>query len=196
MNRRTSQRILMALTSIGVVFTAAPAFAAAPGEGFPWPYWFAGIFNLVIFLIILNRFALPHIQTFFASRRDNFVFNLEASARLREEAEARLEEYSARLDALDKERETLLNEYHAQGEREKERMVEAAKKTVEKMRADAELTIAQEVKKAIATLEQQSVDLAVEMAHSLAREKMDAPRQNKLVENYVSDLETQNRASN
>jgi F-type H+-transporting ATPase subunit b len=185
------------LMVLALLFVAAPAFAAA-GDGyeFPWKYWVAGMLNLAIYIGILWKFALPPIQKFFAGRRDAFVYNLETSARLRKEAEAKLEEYSARLDALDKEREALLNEYHVQGEREKERMIEAAKKQVEKMRADAEATIAQEVKKAVAMLEQQAVDLAVEMAHRMAQEKIDRTTQSQLVAGYVKDLETQKRISN
>jgi F-type H+-transporting ATPase subunit b len=186
----------MILAGLGSFLAAAPAFAAAPADGFPWNYWVTGMINLVIFLFIIYKFALPHIQSFFGQRSESFVYNLEASARLRQEAEARLEDYSARLDALEKEREALLDEYHAQGEREKERMIDAAKKTVEKMRADAELTIAQEVKKAVAMLEQQAVDLAVEMAHRMAQERIDRPMQSKLVDSYVEDLGKQTRASN
>ncbi len=192
-NRLTARnRRLLTITTVAASTTLSAAALAADPSGtahaFPWVDWGFGILNLAIFLAIIIKFAGPGIQKHFAERRRLFVYNLEEAARLRQEAEARLEEYSARLDSLDKQRQELLDEYHAQGEREKIRIVDAAKKQVEKMRVDAELTIQQDVKKAVADIEQQAVDLAVEMAHKLAQEKLDAAGRNRLVDRYVAEL--------
>ncbi len=176
------------LAGCAVVLFAEPAFAAAPGGGFPWGAWVVSIINLVIFLAIIYKFGGPKISAFFKNRRETLIHDLEVARKLREEAEARLEEFSARLDALEDERKKLLEEYHEQGEREKKRIIEEAKRQVEKMRADAEVTIEQEVKKAIADLERQVVDLAVGMTEKMAQEKLDAGRQKTLVDNYVSEL--------
>lgn len=193
---RTSNRLkarnkrLLTITTVATSTTLSSAAFAADGAAapFPWVDWGVSILNLAIFLAIIIKFAGPAIQKHFAERRRLFVYNLEEAARLRQEAEARLEEYSARLDSLDKQRQELLDEYHAQGEREKIRIVDAAKKQVEKMRTDAELTIQQDVKKAVADIEQQAVDLAVEMAHKLAQEKLDSAARNRLVDRYVAEL--------
>ncbi len=192
-NRLTARnkRLLTITTVAASTIISAAALAADPQAAlpaFPWVDWGVGILNLVIFLAIIIKFAGPGIQKHFAERRRLFVYNLEEAARLRQEAEARLEEYSARLDSLDRQRQELLEEYHAQGEREKIRIVDAAKKQVEKMRVDAELTIKQDVKKAVADIEQQAVNLAVEMAHKLAQEKLDTAARNRLVDRYVADL--------
>lgn len=193
LNRLTARnRWLLTITTVAASSTlSAAAFAAdtvAEQPAFPWVDWGFGILNLIIFLGIIIKFAGPGIQKHYAERRRLFIYNLEEASRLREEAEARLEEYSTRLDSLDKQRQELLDEYHAQGEREKIRLVEAAKKQVEKMRVDAEHMIQQDVKKAVAEIEQQAVDLAVEMAHKLAQEKLDTTSRNRLVDNYVAEL--------
>ncbi len=189
-NRLTARnkRLLTITTLVTSTALSSTAFAAEGAPGFPWASWGVSILNLFIFLGIIIKFGGPAIQKHFAERRRLFVYNFEEAARLREEAEARLEEYSARLDSLDRERQELLEEYHAQGEREKVRLIEAAKKQVEKMRADAELTIQQDVKKAVSDIERQAVDLAVEMAHQLAQEKLDANSRNRLVDSYVAQL--------
>jgi F-type H+-transporting ATPase subunit b len=82
----------------------------------------------------------------------------------------------------------LLDEYHEQGEREKERIIEEAKQQVEKLREDAERTIEQETRKAIADLERQAVDLAVEMAEDVVRERLDDDTQSALIDRYVSEI--------
>lgn len=187
---KTPAVIGVAAVVAAVVFlTSAPALAAAAGHGFPWSSWIVSILNLLVFIGIIYWFGGSAITAYYTNRRKALLADLEEAKRLREEAEARLEEYTARLEALEDERRELLDEYHEQGEREKKRIIEEAKKQVEKMRADAELTIEQEVKKAVATLEQQAVDLAVDLAEEMTRERLDRSQQSALVDDYVSDLD-------
>jgi F-type H+-transporting ATPase subunit b len=179
-----------ALVGCAVLLFAEPALAAAPGEGhgFPWAAFITSLINLAIFAAIIYKFAGGGITEFFKNRRETLVHDLEEARKLREQADARLEEYTTRLDALEDERKQLLEEYHEQGEREKKRIIADAKRQVEKMRADAEITIDQEVKKAIADLERQVVDLAVGMTETMSKEKLDAGRQKSLVDGYVTEL--------
>lgn len=177
------------LCLMSVLLIATPAFAAADDyHGFPWSTWIASMVNFAIFFGVILFFAGPKINAYFSKRRETFVANLNQAQRLREEAEARLEEYKARLEALEIERQRLLDEYHAQGEAEKRRIVEAAQKQVQKMRTDAEMTIEQDVKKAVAQIEQQAVNLAIELAQNLVAERMDNASQNQLVDHYVNEL--------
>jgi F-type H+-transporting ATPase subunit b len=181
-----------ALVGCGVLLVAEPALAASAGDGhgFPWAAFITSLINLAIFVAIIYKFAGGNIAEFFKNRRETLVHDLEEARKLREEADARLEEYTTRLDALEDERKRLLEEYHEQGEREKKRIIADAKRQVEKMRSDAETTIDQEIKKAIASLERQVVDLAVGMTEKMASEKLDAGKQKSLVDDYVSELST------
>lgn len=179
--------------ALAIVLLVEPAFAVDPlaeQPGFPWASWAVSVFNLLVFLGIIYKFGGPGITEYFKNRREKLLENLDQARLLREEAEARLQEYSARLDALETERQTLLEEYHRQGEREKSRLIAEAKTQIEKMRKDAEVSIDQEIKKAVADLEQQMVTRAVERAEDLARERMDAERQRNLVDDYVRELGT------
>jgi F-type H+-transporting ATPase subunit b len=187
--RDSSPVLLGVLGALVVVFMAAPALAAeGEAAGFMWGHWLVSLVNLAIVIGIIYKFGGSFVTEFFEKRRATLVKDIEEARRLREEAEARLEEYTARLDALEDERKSLLEEYHQQGEREKERIIADAKRQVEKMRADAEITIEQEVKKAVAGLERQVVDLAVEMTEQLSAQKLDAAKQKQLVDDYVGEL--------
>ena len=185
MSKKT-QLFLMILAT--VTLFALPAFAAGESYGFPWKYWFAGMFNLAIFLGIIVYVGAKPIKQLFHDRRETFLKNMNAAKAAREEAEARLAELNEKLELLEKERQALLDEYHAQGEREKQRLVETAKKQVEKMRSDAEATIDQEVKKAVAMLEEQAVDLAVGLAREKAVKRLDAAAQDRLFDGFIADL--------
>jgi F-type H+-transporting ATPase subunit b len=153
-------------------------------------HWGVSVLNFAIFLGIIIYFAGGKIQGFFKNRRDDLLADLTEAKKLRKQAQEKLDEYSRRLDALDEERDALLDDYRTQGEREKERLIADAKRQVEKMRSDAELVIQQEVRKAVASIEQQAVDLAVDMARKSLDEKLDPRTQNVLVDQYVDDLKS------
>ena len=183
------RNIISSSALIAVTLLATDAFAAgAPGEGFPWLHWAVSMFNFIVFLGIIAYFGGPKIQGYFAGRRDDLLKDREESKRLREAAEAKFEEYSKRLDKLEDERKELMDEYHKQGEAEKDRLIAEAKKQVEKMRSDAELMIKQETRRAVAAIEQQAVDLAIQLATEQVEGKVDAGTQGKMVDAYVADL--------
>ncbi len=186
------------LAKIAGLVAAVAIIALLPGcevdaSNFPWTEFFVGLFNFAIFAGIIIYFGGSYIQEFFANRRAEFLRDMEAAKEARKEAEKRLEEYDQKLDELEGERQALLDEYHAQGEREKQRIIEEAKQQVERMRADAEATIDQEVKKAKSVLEQQAVDLAIEMARDKARERIDDDAQDGLFDDYISQLDARSQ---
>lgn len=186
MNNRSTQIIVL----VALVLAPATAFAGEGGNGFDAVHWAASMVNFAIFMGVLVWFAGPKIQGYFATRADSLRSNIEEAKKLRIEAQKKLDEYSARLEKLDDEREALMHEYHKQGEREKERLVADATRQVEKLRIDAELIIQQEVRKAIAGIERQAVDLAVNLARTSLTSKLDERTQNKLVDAYVDDLKS------
>ena len=190
----TTIRNLAQVTALlAVTLFASAAFAAGGGggdhHGIPWKHFAGSVVNFVIFLGILYKFAWPKVQEFFKTRREELLADRAEATRLREEAQAKLDEYNDKLAALEDERQELLDEYHKQGQREKERVVEEAKRQVEKMRADAEVVISQEVKRAIASIEAKAVEQAVSMAQNMATERLTArTSQDALVDDYLSDL--------
>lgn len=188
--RLTSLAVLVIVSTL-----SAPALAAGGLEGgFPWGHWAVSFFNLLVFLGIVFYFAWKPMNNYFADRREGMLSDLKESKRLREEAEMKFEEYSARLDKLDQEREELMNQYHKEGEQEKERMVAEAQRQVEQMRKDAELVIEQEVRKAVAAIEAQAVDIALDLAETRLHERIDSNIQNVLVDDYVDRLKTSDAA--
>jgi F-type H+-transporting ATPase subunit b len=178
------------LIFLAVLLHSTAAFAAGGDGGFPWGHFAATAFNFVVFLGILGKFAVPALRKMFDEKREKLLVDLNEAKRLREAAEAKFEEYSRRLDALDEERRQLMDDYHAQGEAEKERIVADAKRQVEKMRSDAELVIQQELRKAVRAIEEQAVDMALGMAEQRMKEKLNTTAQNALVDGFVNDLKT------
>ena len=191
--RTLTRYIAPAAAFLAVSLIAGAAFAAGGGDGdhhgIPWKHFVGSVINFVIFAGILYKYAWPKAQEFFKTRRDELVADRAEASRLRDEAQAKLDEYNDKLAALEDDRQDLLDEYHKQGQREKERVVEEAKRQVEKMRVDAEIVIGQEVKRAIAQIEAKAVEQAVSMAQSMATDRLKArASQDALVDDYLTDL--------
>ena len=188
MNRRT---IDIAAHTLALMLIPTLAFAAGGhGDGFPWVAWAVSMVNFAIFAGLIVWKLGPVIQQHFKDRAEGIKTDIEEAKRLRTEAAERLEEYSTKLEKLDEEREALLNEYKELGEREKKRIIADANKHAEKMRADAEVVIQQEVRKAVAALEQEAVELAVQMARESLQTKVNDRTQNALVDSFVTDLKS------
>lgn len=181
------------MIAIATFLAAAPAYAAEGQEaGFPWLHFATTCFNFILFVGLLVKFAKPGLTTMFDQRREKLTADLDEAKRLREAAEAKLQEYTARLDALDSERRQLLDDYHTQGEAEKNRLIADAERQVEKMRSDAELVIQQELRKAVRAIEEQAVDTAISMAEKRIKDKLDASTHNTLIDGFVSDIKSLN----
>lgn len=183
-------RLTLIITALFVMI-ASPALAAGGGhgEGFPWVHWGASMVNFAIFLGILYKFAWPKIKQYFIDRHANLTAELEEAKRLKAQAEAKVAQYEAKLKSMEDEREEMLDEYTRQGQQARDRIIEDAKHQVEKMRQDAEIAIDQEVKKAIAAIEQKAVDEALRMAQTSIESRLNGGEQNALVDAYISDLE-------
>ncbi len=175
------------LLFLAVSLTAVPAFAAGAG-GFSWANWGWNFLNFGIFAAIIWKFAIPAMQDFFAKRRSELMAEMDAAKALRLEAKAELERFQAKLKDLEGERQSIMDEYHEQGTRERDRLVADAKKQVEKMRVDAEIIITQETRKAVAAIEKQAIDEAIGLAMTKLTTKMSDDNQNGLVAGFVDEL--------
>ncbi len=182
---KNKRREIFSVVFVSLLLITTPAFAA---DGFQWLHWATGMVNFFIFAYIIYHFGGTAIKEMFAARKETFLADMNAAKKAREEAEERLAELNEKLEVFEQERQGMLDEYHAQGEREKQRIIEAAKRQVEKMRVDATSAIDQEVKKAVAMLEEQAVNRAVELAQAKAIEAIDAQKQEELFEGYLSEL--------
>ncbi|MGH2462743.1 MAG: F0F1 ATP synthase subunit B [Candidatus Limnocylindria bacterium] len=145
------------------------------------------IANFLILLFLLNRFVFPPVRRLLDERQRKISQGLEdadAAARDRELARA--------------EREAAL----AEARREAEAMVQRAAKTAEATSADilaeakaaaeqittrAREEISAEKERALAEIRGEVADLALEAAGKLVGSEMDAPKQRKLVEQFLSE---------
>lgn len=168
-----TKKVVCALSFIALVLCVADAgFASEAGGGAHHPDSGAQmkdfgwrVFNFVVLVGILV-FALKKadVKGSLAARQVEIEKSLKDAETARDAAEAKLREYSGKLDQASRE----IDELHAaiirEGEQEKARIVAEAKVAAEKIVAQAALSAEQETLKARNELRIEAARLAVEIA--------------------------------
>jgi F-type H+-transporting ATPase subunit b len=168
-----TKKIAFSLAGITLIILAASAgFANEGGEGahhvdsaaqmkdFGWR-----VFNFAVLIaIIVWALKKANVKGALAERQSQIEKSLKEAQEGKAAAEAKLAEYSTKLDQASRE----IDERHAaivrEGEQEKERIIAEAKKAAEKIAAQAAQSAEQETLKARAELRAEASRLAVEIA--------------------------------
>jgi len=106
----------------------------------------------------------------------------------KKDAEKELAKYNERLSHLEQESEKLIQEYIRQGNEAKARIIDEAKKTVEKLEVQARRNIEHEFKKAKTKLQQDILEKALVNAETLIKDSITTQDQDKLVDEYLEKV--------
>jgi F-type H+-transporting ATPase subunit b len=106
----------------------------------------------------------------------------------KKDAEKELAKYTERLTHLEQESEKLIEEYVRQGNEAKARIIDEAKKTVEKLEEQARRNIEHEFKQAKIKLQQDILEKALVNAEALIKNKITSQDQDKLVDEYLEKV--------
>jgi F-type H+-transporting ATPase subunit b len=144
--------------------------------------------NFVVFAAILIKLAAKPAKKFFAQRSQDVATNLEEMAAKQAEFEAAVAAAEARLAAVAKERQGVIQQFIAEGEMEKAKILDKANLVAARIKEMAAFTIEQETKKAAQSLKEEVVGLATQMATDMIKEKATYADQQGLVEEYLKKV--------
>ncbi len=144
--------------------------------------------NFVVFAAILIKLVAKPAKNFFAQRSQDVATTLEELEAKQAAAEAAVKAAEARLAEVAKEREKIIQQYMAEGEMEKAKILDKANLVAERIKEMAALTIEQETKKAAQNLKEEVVGLATQMATDMIKEKATYADQQGLVEEYLKKV--------
>lgn len=193
-----SKRFLLRSVLPAVLYVAvAAAFAYASGGGeaaggghdnhklidFGWR-----IVNVAILVGLLWWLSAKGIKGFFAGRREGIKDAMESAVEAKEAAQKKFDEYSAKLDKATGEIEEIAQMIRAQGQAEKEKIIEDAKRSAEKMKADATARMEQEYNKFKNELRQEATELAVEMAESILKKQIKKADHEDMVKDFLDRM--------
>lgn len=177
--------------AVALVLLMVPdAYAAAGGEDGPtnWPGYAMKVVNMVILVGFLYWLLAQKIKEFFVSRQEGIKTTLEQARIAKEEAEQKYKEYTEKLEKATEEIAGISDMIRAQGQAEKERIIEDARKAAEKMKEDTQARVEQELKQAGNLLRAEAVKLSVEMAEELLKRNITGADHDVMVKDYLDKV--------
>ena len=174
---------------IGVAAASTAAASPEEGHGGADLNFIFSIINFILFLALLYILALPKVKGFFIDRSKKIRQALQEAEKAKNLAEQKLDEYQAKLNALDQEVQELKAAVQQEGEAEKARIIAGAEKDVESIKKQARIIAEHEIQKAKAELQREVARLSLERAGQLIREKINADDQVRLVKEYINNIE-------
>jgi F-type H+-transporting ATPase subunit b len=142
---------------------------------------------LVIILFVVVR--KTSIKDFFANRREEIKNNFEALNREKELAEENYQELEKKLKEFESSKKEIIDQYKAEGEVEKGKIIAEAEKRAEQILEQAELTIQREVQAAGDRLKREVLNSAAKKAQEIISEEMKESDQDHLVDEFIKSVE-------
>jgi F-type H+-transporting ATPase subunit b len=152
-----------------------------------YEFW-GPVFNFLVFLFLITFFGGPRIRSYLVSRRQQIAGDLAEAQRLREEAQAKHDEFTQRLAQLDQEMEQIRQEMVKAGEAERDRIVAEAEAKSARVRRETRFVIEQQMKQLREDLTREAVEAAVGAADQALREKITSADQERLAKQYLETL--------
>lgn len=163
----------------------SPAFASAEGGDTTMNH----LINLVILLALLAFAAGKSIKEGLSNRADSITKEIEAARQALEAAEALHQKYEGMIGALEAERESLIAQYRAQGEEERDALIDAGKREAERLSADAQRAAENELIALTRKIESELIDLAMEKAEALLKSDVKSQDHARLTQDYIKQIE-------
>jgi len=145
---------------------------------------FAAI-NLSIFLFLFVKFGKRGTGDFLQKRQSDITQELAEAKGLRDDAQAMLNEYAAKLEGLDDDRAKLKAELRAEGEADKARLIQEGQTQAERLLADAKRTIDQEVRRVQLEIQGEVLEEALSLATGRLKAETGDAQQHGLVDDFL-----------
>lgn len=168
----------------------ANAWAAGSGEHHT-PTIDEVIFPAINFLIyagILYFFALPALRGFLRSRREDVVSTMAQASAKKQQAEAFVGEYRAKVAGIEAEVRSIQAAFQREAETEKDKLVREAQALAAKIRDDANFLAEQENKAARQKIRQEMAGQAQAAARALLQKNISAEDHGRLASEFIQTL--------
>jgi len=156
------------------------------GHGLNWTDFLLRLLNFAILVTILVKLLKKPIGSYFSSRREEIQRLLAELEVRKQEAEKKSAEYKAKMASLQDETKQIVSELIAEGEAERQRIIESAQKQAEYIRQQAQIAVQQEVKVARERLQEEVGEMSIAAAEEILRKNMQPEDQGRLVRDFMT----------
>lgn len=178
------------ITTLALVPAVAHAGGGSAGGGGPdWGAIVRHAVNLAILFGVLYTALKTPVGDFLKFRRNEVKDQLEASSRLKAEAEAKYAEMQGRIENFEAELGSQMAAVRSEAEAEQKRLIAQAEKNAEQLVAAAHVTVTEELRRARISLQAEAVDLAVNLATDALTKSVKKDDQTRLNGAYLDLVE-------
>jgi F-type H+-transporting ATPase subunit b len=150
------------------------------------------VLNTAILVFFLYKMSWKKIKGFFVDRREAIKAQMDQAESAKTDAEQKFKEYSDRLEKATGEITGIADMIKAQGVAEREKIIESAKRSSEKMKEDAKARMDQEYKKASDRLRVEAAELSVLMAEDILKKSVKPQDHENMVKDFLERMVKQN----
>lgn len=192
--RSTLKRVATDLAVASLVLAPTLASASAGGEGHgeggnPWVSLGYKFLNFGILALILYKALKKPVGQGLKDRADGVRQELEDARLAKEAAEAKYREYKDRVANLEQEIQRLRDDFAAEGEVQRQRILREGQEAAASVARNAESAGANEVKRAKDELRVEIAELAVRLTEEILTKAYTADDQKRAVRQTIQNVE-------
>jgi F-type H+-transporting ATPase subunit b len=165
----------------------APAAASAPGLSINFFWVIVAALNFIFFLALIWMFAFKPIANILSQRKVRIEQGLTDAAQARKERDAGAAEREGLIAEARRESQALIATAQKAAQDLRDADIAATREELSRLHEKAAADLASERDRALADLRAQVADLALAAAAKVVGETMTAPRQRRLVEEYLAE---------
>ena len=198
-NRHWSKLVYVSLLIVTIIAVAGLVYASSGAEGgehggslspaklkdLLWR-----VLNFTVLVIVLTKLLAKPIANGLRARQQGIKEQFADLEARRAEADMAYQNFEAKLAAIDGEVKDIIQTAVAQGEAEKERIIDEANRAAADIKRQAEMAIQHELAEAKLRLREEVANKAVVMAEELIRKNLQQADQVKLIEDYLGKVGT------
>ena len=146
------------------------------------------VVTVLLLVLLLSKFAWKPILSVLKQREDAIKDSLEQADKAKEEAKKILAENQNNLAKAEEESKKIIEQSRQFAENLKEQILKESKEQAQKLIADAAEEIERKKNAAFDELKNQIADISIKAAEKILKENLDAEKNKKLVDKYISDI--------
>jgi F-type H+-transporting ATPase subunit b len=153
-------------------------------------HFWAAVINFTLLLLVLRKLGGKGISEFLKTRRAAMEASINEAAEIKAKAEAKHQEYTARLATLDAEMNKLKTDLEAAAAAESKRITAEAEEAAKRSRIETESLVEQHAHALAAEVRREVVEAAVLAAQQVIAQSVNAGDQQKLADGFRQRIET------
>lgn len=199
---RWSKIGVIVLTVIGMLAMAGLLYASGGGEAHGGGHGAGGLgltheklmdllwraLNFACLVVILVLALKKPIANGLGGRRESIKAQFEELEAQKAEAEKKYKDLEVKLSRIDEEVKNIVDAAVAQGEMEKQRIIDDANRAAGDIKRQADMAVQQALADATRNLRVEVAEQAVQMAEELCKKNLQESDQNKLIEDYLEKV--------